>query len=702
MATKADIVVTAIDKASKVIERVDKGLDSVAHRQVDLTKATKSQLETLHRVIIAQIQQGTSLEELAQVMGLTTEQVQMLAFGIEDLTGKVKDQGIELFRIPKYLMGYRGGWLNLIATLGMGVSIFSLLHRAISQFTDAIGEAIRANRRLTRQIEAGTTIWSAYKRGIGEGVVELSRIGTEAEGALERLSRFHMIIEAIGRAIEETGIPVLREYGVIIKNIGEAFEDTSVKSEELSRQAERLLQYYQELKDQEIDKDFEAQQQAIFEASQSEAEYILKTLDLLRAQGLLSEILQEVSFEVLVQAIALDRAARAAEKFKRWIEALSGVLLAVGGAFDEISDYTSDLGDIQDRYGDRTEDILFRAAQAWEMYTFRVGQAVDALTFRLAQMEAAFTHRIESMMARFDAAATAAAARYALSIETITQDHYDRLEDMAWRHQQELQRLLGQAPWYLQRAIQKYQKRREQLEKKGDKDALRRLDKKFMARMRRLDPHYYQELKRLKKEQKHERDIEDREFQQRLSRASRQYAISRALAEANYEIALADALFAYEQQRKAAEFAHEQRLAAMLFAYLQQKAASGRAYGEALKDQEKALDERQEQFIEEMKSWVDDAYYWGKKAGEAWNEGFGGAGGAGTPPPPPPPPPSPLPSPSPFRSPAGPFHAPTPVGSGGGITVELHGSFYLQGMGDIRALAREISREIGREVAFRR
>lgn len=726
MATRADIIVRAIiADAQKKMKELAKSVRGVAAEEkvasraaADLSNASKAQLETLHRVVMAQIQQGTSLQELAEVMGLTTTQVQQLAFNIEELTGRIKDQGIELLRTPKYIMGYRGGWLNLIATLGAGVSVFKILHQIVAEFTDAIVEAAKADYRLTRQIEQATSIWAAYKEGIGEGVLELSRINIASEEAVERLSQFHMIIEAIGRVIEETGIPVIREYGVLLKNIGDSLGEVGEKASELSRQTERLTEEYQQIIDQRADEAFDAQRQAIFNASESAREYTQRLILLLWVSGELAPVLKEIGIVAFMQGAAFDYAARSAEKAANMLERILGIVGVMADLQQEAGDYTRDLGDAHEAFADRVGDALFRAEQAWESFQFRMAQATAAFNFRMGQMQARFQHRMWSRSARAGAAASAAAARLALSIETIKQDHYDRLEDMARKHQDELRRMLQRAPWYLQRAIREYQRRRKELEARGDKEGLAQLKKNFIERIRTIDPIFAEELEHLEQLQQDERDVEEREFRQRLHRARAQAAISRAQAAANAAIALADAEFAYQQQQDAAEFSHQQRLAAMIFAYGQQKEASDRAYAQSLSDYEDSLEDISRTFGQFMSEFQREVYReWfnaGYQAVRGWYGGFDW-----------PAPPRPTPSPPEPKWPkkqAGMSYVPgtMPVvvhtgeailskdqagrwrEGGGELIINFYGPVTMYSRQAVRQLATDISQELGRRAYVRR
>lgn len=727
MATKADIVLKVIDQATKKLKEIAAGVRGVAAEErvvtsaaVDLTTATKAQLQIMHDWVNAQLQAGATLGDLAQEMGLTQEQVQQLAFAVEDLTGKVKDQGIEILRIPKYIMGYRGGWLNLIATLGFGVSIFRVLHQVVAEFTDAIGEAARADYRLMQQIEAATSVWDAYKKGMGEGVLELARINIAGEEAELRLSRFHMIIEAVGRVIEETGIPVLREYGAMLKYIGDALGHVGEKADELSRQAERLTEEYQNLIDQRADEAFDAQRQAIFNASESAGEYSQRLMLLLWVSGELAPVLKEIGIVAFMQGAAFDYAAQQAAKLRERFERIMGVVGVMADLQQEAGDYTRDLADAHDSFADRVGDALFRAEQAWESFQFRISQVTAAFNFRMGQMQARFEHRMWSRGARAGAAAGAAAARLALSIETIKQDHYDRLEDMARKHQEELRRMLQRAPWYLQRSIREYQRRKKELEARGDKEGLARLKASFLERIRTIDPIFAEELEHLEELQQDERDVEEREFQQRLRRARARAAISRAQAQANAAISLADAVFAYGQQEEAAKFAQQQRLDAMKFAYGQQKEASDRAQAQALKDYEGSLEDINQTFGKFMSEFQRDVYREWFNAGYQATRGWYGGFGWPAPPRPTPSPPEPRWPKKQTGMPYVPGTMPVVVhtgeailrkdqaaawrgeGDSGDVYIQFYGPVTMYSRQAVHQLATDISRELGRRAYVRR
>lgn len=738
MATKADIVIRARDDASKTIARFTKMVEESASRGADayskLGRATRDNIDA-HRTLFQTLKNlGLTAEEadayisrLSAAVQTDTSEVNNLraataalddatrALGgtVDQTTDAVERQSDSLVRMPTYLVGYRGGWMNLIVTMTTGLGVFTAMRRVIMAVGDEMGEAIQRDReaaaavgRWTEKIQFGADVAAqSFVPAVKEGVGWLDRF---EESTIAALNRGGELVDRILQAI-----PIWQQYTQALEDHIVRSGEVVTRTDETKEAVERLAAQYQALIDQHAEETFEAQAQAIFDSSRSAGEYTLRLMDLLQAHGLLIPLMRELGLEALNQGIALDHAARQAEKFKETIERFRDMSVTARDALSGIQDYTRDLGDIQDTYADRTQDTLFRAGQAWESYQFRMGQTMAAGAFRVDQIEDRFEHSMASRLARMEIAAIAATEREALSIQSIKEDHYDRLRDMESNHQEEMRRMLQRAPWYLQGPIRDYQRQRQELEERGDKEGLAQLKKNFMERIRTIDPIYAEELEHLKDTQREERDVEDREFRQRLDRTRVRADISRRQREAQDAITLADMQFAFDQQLKAQEFAQEQRLASMEFAYQQQKAASDRASGEALRDYQKALADRGDEFARWAKEQTPLRYSVGYEHGSSYTSGvLDGMLG---------PPERPFGIPgatSPMRGlQAGMSYVPTtmpvivhpgeavlPRGeaaawrSGGvpPIYINFYGPIYMRTRQQISELATDISREIGR------
>lgn len=689
MATKADIVLRVIDQATKRLKEIAAGVRGVAAEEKGVSTETAALRSQWANLVSGLREAGASFQEIAETTGLTREEFIQLGYTVEELTGLVQKQGVEILRIPKYIMGYRGGWLNLIMTLGFGVSVFKVLHRTLEK----LWEPLTASSQRVADFQKNLSIFlpdvQEYAKRAREAEKETFNWGELLRGTALEMTGLHEVLE----------VDRIREHELAVKA---AFEAVKQLSEEgLAIAAER----------------FQEQRQQILETSGSAEEYTRRLLELLGITPQLYQELDALTRATFENATAMEFAAQQAAKLRERFERIMGVVGVMADLQEEAGGYVRDLADVHDTFADRVADALFRAGQAWESFQFRMAQTITAFEFRMGQMQARFEHRMGSMAARVGAAAGAAAARLALNIESIKRDHYDRLEDMARKHQESLRRMLQRAPWYLQRTIREYQRRKKQLEARGDKEGLARLKASFLERIRAIDPIFAEELERLEELQRDERDVEEREFRQRMRRARARNAISRALAETQAAISLADAIFADEQQRRAAEFAQQQRLDAMKFAYGQQKEASTRAHAEALKDYGRALADRTREFGRWAKDELGNLFRWGQRHAEEYNRGFGEAG---------------APRPRLPTRPAGtapPSHqkglpyvpATMPVivhtgeailrkdqaaawrgGEGGDIYIQFYGPVYMRTRQQVSELAHDISREIGRKVVVRR
>lgn len=716
MATKADIIVRAIvADAKKKLDELAGSLRGVGETAKPVSAETGVLKEKWGALVASMQEAGSSFQEIAQFTGLTRDEFISLGYTVEELTGLVEKQGVELLRMPGYIMGYRGGWLNLIMTLGFGVSVFKVLHRTLER----LWEPLEASSQRVKDFNENLRVFIP-------NVQEWAKQAREAErdtfnwGELLRATALEMV--GFNEALD---VDRIREHELAVKAASEAGQELSEAGLVISA------------------KRFEEQRQQILETSGSAEEYRNRLLELLGITPELYAEIDKLTRSTFEFGTAAEYAAQQAAKLRERFERIMGVIDVMADIQEEAGQYTRDLADTHDAFADRVEDALFRAGQAWESFQFRMAQAVSAFNFRMMQTTARYQFRTSQMTARFQqrqgsaaaraaVASGAAAARLALSIQSITQDHYDRLEDMARKHQEELRRMLQRAPWYLQRTIRDYQRRRKDLEARGDKEGLARLKKNFIERIRTIDPIFAEELEHLEELQQDERNVEEREFRQRLHRARAQAAISRAQSASNAAIALADAEFAYQQQLDAAkfaydqqvaaqEFAQQQRLDAMKFAYGQQAEASGRAYDEALEDYGDALEDRTREFKKWAKDETRRLYNWGRRHGKSYNRGLSETMTF---------PEAPAPSESPYAVPVPgrgyqrglsyvPSTMPVVVHTGeailrkdqaaawrgergGEIIINFYGPVYMRTRQEIRELTHEISRELGRQATLRR
>lgn len=700
MATKADILITAKDKASKVIKTVEDSLHGVGRAG----KAVTPDLVTLRQEwgfqVSTMLQAGQSMEAVATATGLTREQVRALAADLRVTTEAVEEQGRSLIRTPQYFAGFRGGWLNMITSMAMGIGVMTLAHKAIEKLIEPL---TTSNQRL-----------KDFHVSLAVFIPDVEEYAKRAREAEKETFNWGELLRAT--ALEMTGLNEVLDVDRIRTHqlaVQDAFEAIKALSEEgLSVAAKR----------------FEEQRQEILETSGSTEEYTQRILALINVSRELYMEIDKDTRATFEFGMAEEFAAEAGRKWAAVLDRLGAIFTGLGGTLE-------DVGDIQDTYADRTGDITFRAGQAWESYTFRVGQTVNASNFRLIQAQDKFNfawtqrqekaqHAAASRGARAQATAEATMARHRLTIESINQDHYDKLEDMEKKHQEEMRRFLQKAPWYLQREVRDYQKQKKTLEERGDKAGLARLKRAFMERLRAIDPVYAEELERLEDLQKDERNVEGREFKQRLDRERKRFGIGRRLRDIQNAIALADiryalekqneaAVFAYNQWLKAQEFGQQQRLDSMKFAYGQQATASGRAMGEAGRDYQRALDDWGRTFANWARAQAGDYYRWFRHFGA---EGVRGLSET-----------SPVPSGYQPRGrgyqmglPYVPTTMPVVVhtgeailrkeqaaawrgGRGGGdIIIQFYGPVYMRTRQEVRELAHEISREMGRKVYARR
>lgn len=691
MATKADIVLRVIDQATKRLKEIAAGVRGVAAEEKGVSTETAALRDKWAGLVSGLREAGASFEEIAQTTGLTREEFIALGYSVEELTSLVKKQGVELLRTPGYIMGYRGGWLNLIMTLGFGVSVFKVLHRTLEK----LWEPLMASSQVVKDFSENLRVFIPDVQEYAKRVMEAEKAhfnwGQAGREVLGIIGGMDPVLKELAEAQHLHRLEVVAAKDALI----------ALSEEGLSIAAER----------------FEEQRQQILETSGSTEEYIRRMLELLHIVPEVYAEIHELTRADFELALSMEFAAAKAAKLRERFEQIMGVVGVMADLQEEAGGYVRDLADVHDTFAGRVADALFRAEQAWESFQFRIAQSIAAFNFRMGQMQARFEHRMWSMGARAGAAAGAAAARLALSIETIKQDHYDRLEDMARKHQEALRRMLQRAPWYLQRTIRDYQRQRKELEARGDKEGLARLKANFLERIRTIDPIFAEELEHLEELQQDERNVEEREFQQRLRRARAQAAISRAQAQASAAISLADAIFADEQQRKAAEFAQQQRLDAMNFAYGQQKEATARAHAEALKDYGKALVDRSKEFGKWAKEEARRLYDWGRRHGKKYSQGLSETMTFPTPPAPPTPP---TPPGRGYQRglPYVPATMPVIVHAGeailrkdqagawregeGAIYIQFYGPVTMHSRQAIRQLATDIGRELGRRAYVRR
>lgn len=598
MATKADIIVRAIvADAKKKLDELAGSLRGVGETAKPVTR----EIDPLVQMMIDAGADAATAAEALKAIGLSANEIipalQAAGYTIEDVTDKVKQQGVEFLRTPKYFMGYQGGWLNLIATLGFGVSVFKVLHQTVEKILEPLTAADQRVKDFNKDLQVFIP-----------NVEEWAKRAHEAE-----VANFNW-----GQLIRETTLAMLgldevletdqlREHELAVKAAFEALKDLSQEGLRVSEER------------------FKTQRKAILESSGSVEEYIQRLLELRGiTPGVYAEIdrLTRSTFE---QGAAMEFAAA---KTSRLISRFKG-LMELGRDFADVSSdigaQVRDLGDIQGQYADRVGDILFSAGQAWEAYQFRIQQAVAAFNFRIDQMGARFRRGMASRLTRANLTNEAAEARHHLNIRIITEDHYDRLADMAKKHQEEMRRMLQRAPWYLQRYIREYYRQKKALEARGDKAGLAQLKKNFIERIRTIDPIFAEELEHLEQLQQDERDVEQREFGQRIDRERARFRLSRRQRQEQAAITLADQEAAYREQLDAANFAYRQQTAAREFAEQQRKEATDRALAQANRDYRRALADRQREFETWARGALSVFSDWGRRQGLAYVQGFSGA-----------------------------------------------------------------------------
>jgi len=522
----------------------------------------------------------TALEGLGATAGQTTDILREL--GVE--TGRTAAAGQ---RLREALGLSRGSLFNFISMVGLGSSSLIVMHKAIEGVVNLISQRLLGALREAQE----------RQREYNEILREASPIVQEYVQALaeqrERQRELGVVSQAAGIAQQQAA-----------EAVRQAADATAYQTYWI----QRLREEYGKLLAQQATEEFDAERQVLLEAASSAEDYADRLLALLMIQGKIPLTIDETTRALITQGAMLEYAARQAEKLKAawealkaaW-EALMGAGQAISGMMSELAQKTFQLGQSQARVGHQMtqawENYTFRAQQAVESYTFNVEMELEAHQMRVWAAQERFNAQMQAAAARHGAAMAAMAARHALQIEGINQDHLDRLADMEWDYERNKLRMLQQAPWWLQREIQKYQRDKARLEEAGDEEGLAELRDRLRDRLAAIDPIYAQQLDLLEEEFEHERDVEDREWRQRLSRTERMYRIQRDLAAQNFAISQAAARANFAVQMAMLEFQNRQRLERLEFQEQQRQESLRQSYEQQVEDLAFGLGQQRETFV---------------------------------------------------------------------------------------------------------